>query len=315
MEARQLMADKKPELACPKFEESQRLDPGIGTLFNLADCWEKIGRTASAWTRFLDVASTARSSGQAERERVARDRASKLEPKLSKLTIQVSTPATGQRVAKDGTEIGSAEWGTAVPTDPGDHVVEASAPGKKAWRSTAKVGAAGAKVVVTVPALEDEPVAAPAPIAAANPTPKAPVTEVAQPVLEPTMNRDRVESSSPGSTQRLLGYVVGGVGVAGLAVGTIFTLQSKSKNDDALKICVNNPNMCPADQQAQHATLVSQATDAQTISIIGFVAGGAALATGLILVLTAPSASTAADLRVLPLVGPGEQGIAFAGRF
>ena len=40
-QARKLLADGKPEQACPKLEESQRLDPGIGTLFNMADCHER----------------------------------------------------------------------------------------------------------------------------------------------------------------------------------------------------------------------------------------------------------------------------------
>src|SRR6516164_8031146 len=86
-DARSLTAQGKYEQACPKFEESQRLDPGIGTLFNLADCWEHIGRTASAWGRFLDVAAQAKMAGQADREKVARERAAMLEPKLSRLTI------------------------------------------------------------------------------------------------------------------------------------------------------------------------------------------------------------------------------------
>src|SRR5215831_11151206 len=60
--------------ACPKFEESFRLDPGIGTGFNLADCWEHLGRTASAWGRFLGVAAAAKAAGQTEREQVARAR-------------------------------------------------------------------------------------------------------------------------------------------------------------------------------------------------------------------------------------------------
>lgn len=314
MDARQLMADKKPELACPKFEESQRLDPGIGTLFNLADCWERIGRTASAWTRFLDVAATARSAGQADRERVARERASKLEPKLSKVTIQVLAPASGERVSKDGVEIGAAEWGTAVPTDPGEHVVEATAPGKKAWRSTAKLAAAG-KIVVSVPALEDEPVVEATPLAAPNPAPKARPTEVAPAPADVALGGDRAESSSVGSTQRVLGYVIGGLGVGGLAVGTVFALQSNSKNNEALAICKTDPNHCPAEDTARHETLVSQTKDAQTMSIIGFAAGGAALATGLLLILTAPRGGATSDVRVLPLVGPTERGVALAGIF
>src|SRR5512145_2755140 len=64
-EARALVAAGKVADACPKFEESQRLDPGPGTLFNLADCYERSGRTATAWLTFLDVATAMRAGGQA----------------------------------------------------------------------------------------------------------------------------------------------------------------------------------------------------------------------------------------------------------
>src|SRR5687768_12013927 len=47
----------KYEEACSKFEESDRLDHAMNTLFNLADCYEKIGRIASAWEAFSKVAS------------------------------------------------------------------------------------------------------------------------------------------------------------------------------------------------------------------------------------------------------------------
>src|SRR5262245_20973343 len=53
-EGRKLLDEGKFNEACPKFQESLRLKPGIGTRFNLADCWEKSGRTASAWGEFLE---------------------------------------------------------------------------------------------------------------------------------------------------------------------------------------------------------------------------------------------------------------------
>ena len=74
-EGRKLMTEGKFAQACPKLAESQKLDPGVGTQFNLADCYERLGQTASAWAGFLEAASTAKSMGQGEREKVARERA------------------------------------------------------------------------------------------------------------------------------------------------------------------------------------------------------------------------------------------------
>src|SRR5258708_17552643 len=81
-QAKQLATSGKYADACPKFEESERLDPGIGTQFQLASCYEHVGRIASAWTLFLDVASAARGMKQPEREKVARERAAALEGRI-----------------------------------------------------------------------------------------------------------------------------------------------------------------------------------------------------------------------------------------
>src|SRR5258707_10266347 len=88
-QAKQLAVAGKYAEACPKFEESERLDPGIGTQFQLANCYEHAGRIASAWTLFLEVASVSRGAKQPEREKVARERAAALETKIPKLTITV----------------------------------------------------------------------------------------------------------------------------------------------------------------------------------------------------------------------------------
>src|SRR5258706_5833522 len=95
-EAKSLIAANRWTEACPKLKESQRLAPGIGTKFNLADCYEHTGRFASAWAAFVDVAGQTRAKGQRDREKVARERAAALEPRLSRLAIVVPV---GARIA------------------------------------------------------------------------------------------------------------------------------------------------------------------------------------------------------------------------
>ncbi|XXY50648.1 hypothetical protein WME91_05840 [Sorangium sp. So ce269] len=162
--ARQLMAQGKYADACPKLEESQRLDPGIGTQFNLAACYEQLGRTASAWSTFLDVAGAAKAAGQLEREKVARQRATALEPKLIRLTITAPADAPADlQVKRDGALVGRAQWGTPVPVDPGKHTIEASAAGRAPFARTVDLARAGATETVAIPPL---PAGAPARAAA-----------------------------------------------------------------------------------------------------------------------------------------------------
>lgn len=132
--ARTAMENGAYEEACPKLEESMRLDPALGTQLNLADCYEHVGKLASAWVTFLDAAAMARSVPQ--REKLARARARALEPRLPKLVIDADASAEpGLEVLRDGTTIGSASWGTPLVIDPGSHDVVASAPGKMSWRT------------------------------------------------------------------------------------------------------------------------------------------------------------------------------------
>lgn len=150
-EGKKLMGEGKYAEACPKLEESERIDPAIGTEFNLAACYEQIGRTASAWSMFLDVAAASKTAGQPEREKVARQRANDIEPKLVRLVIKVPEGAPADtKVTRDGTEVGNAQWGTPVPLDPGKHEVTATATGKAMFRTTVKLAAAGKTETVTV---------------------------------------------------------------------------------------------------------------------------------------------------------------------
>jgi len=152
-QGKKLMKEKKYAEACPKFEESQRLDPGLGTQQNIAFCYESLGKTATAWSLYLDLASQAKAAGQAERETKARDAAKALESKLSKVTIQVPTPAAGIEVKRNNDVVGQASWGTPIPVDPGEVKITAVAPSRKMWSKTITVDKPG-ETTVTVPELE-----------------------------------------------------------------------------------------------------------------------------------------------------------------
>src|ERR1700733_5702276 len=63
-EGRKLVADGNFADACPKFADSQRLDPSPATLLNLASCYEKQGRSASAWVTYREAASAANAASR-----------------------------------------------------------------------------------------------------------------------------------------------------------------------------------------------------------------------------------------------------------
>src|ERR1700730_16982019 len=101
--------------ACAKFAESKRLAPGLGVTLYLADCYEHIGRIASAWTEFRSAEGLARERND-KRADVARGRAQALEPKLNRLTIAVapSIPRSGLQVLRDGIPVAEEELGLAT---------------------------------------------------------------------------------------------------------------------------------------------------------------------------------------------------------
>src|SRR5215831_17140782 len=150
---------------CRKLEESQRLDPGGGTLLNVALCHEKEGRTATAWAEFTEALGIARKDDRPQRIEFAQKHIAQLEPLLSRLIIQV--PHAGDtpdlEIKRDGTAIGRPAWGIAMPVDPGDHLIEAAASGKISWKESVTVGAKGDSKTLVVPALES----APTPVSAA----------------------------------------------------------------------------------------------------------------------------------------------------
>jgi hypothetical protein len=281
-EGRKLYDEGHFREACAKLAESQRLDPAPGTLLNLAGCYEKNGQTASAWATFQAAIAAAHRKGRADWEDLARARASALEPSLSRLTIAVVAPVDGLVVRRDGEVIGNAVWGSAIPVDPGPHVVEAQAPHRQAFRQSVDVGAGNASVTVTVTDL----------------TPEA--AEV---------HRDM--GGHPGGTQRTAGLVLAGAGALGLLVGGAFGLVAMGKENDALD------NHCPHQPlcDAQGVRLGQDAKSAATVSTIAFAVGGAALAGGIVLFFTAPrldapdAPSPGVAIRAVPMRGGATLGV------
>jgi len=269
--------------ACPKLEASNSLDPGVGTLLLLGDCWEKAGKVASAWGTFKDAAALARSHNDPERANIGELRASALRPRLTYLEFEVSAEdrVPGFELRRGGATIAPGSWGVPLPTDPGSYEIVASAPEHESWRATLEVPARlDAPLVVTVPALRASGALALAPL------PK-PVAAAA--VLEPARRESVVheDEGTPGSGQRLFGLLGLGAGAAAGIAGGVLTYLAAKKNHDSKSDCrQDNPNLCtPAGVKARH-----DAKNLATLATVFAVSGGALAAAGVTLFFTAPSA-------------------------
>ncbi len=295
-QGKKLMQEGKVADACPKFAESLRLDTGTGTMLWLADCYERSGKTASAWGQFLEAAETAGKTKDA-REKVARERAKQLEPKLVRLLIVVpdASAVGGIEVSRDGTMLGKPLWGTPVPVDPGSHVVAASAPGFKRWEDTVDTSAVGKTVTVTIPAL-------------------APLDAAAVATTKPEASSPK--PADPGKTQRTIALAAGGVGVVGAIVGTIFGFTAKSDLDksNADGHCLPNSHCDATGVQAR-----SDAKSAATLSTVGFIVGVLGLGAGAALWFTAPKPASKAGFTLAPRLelphGGAAGGVEILGRF
>ena len=265
LEAKRLATEGRFAEACPKFAESNRLNCGAGTLIHLGDCYEKNHQTASAWATYRDAASAAQGLGRADWEKLASTRAAALEPKLARLTVRVVEPAEKIEVTRDGAHTSPASWGVSIPVDVGTHTVQATAPGRKPFRTSVVIGRDGDRDEVVVPKLQVQP---------------------AGTATAPAGGARRAETS--GNSQRTVGFVVGGIGVAGLAVGAVTGLIAMGKNNDSKQACPND-GACGSSDAVDAA---DGARQFGTVSTIAFVAGGVGAALGIVLVLTAPSSSS-----------------------
>lgn len=269
-EGRALAAEGKTSEACPKFEESFRLDPRSGTKFNLADCYEVTGRTATAWTLFLEVASESQATGRADRESVARERASALAPKLSHLVIRVppSSRVPGLTLTRAETVVGPAQWGSAVPVDPGTYSIKAESTGYRTWTTSVNVADGAASAVVDVPALER-------------------LDAETGPTTDVTSLRGVDTSTEPKepTPQHLVAYGLGGAGVIALGVGGFFGIRALSKHSSA-KSAGCDGNVCPNTSSANE---YNDARSAGNVATVLFVTGAAVLAAGAVVYFTAPS--------------------------
>jgi hypothetical protein len=304
-EGKQLMKENRFAEACAKFDASDRIDRGIGTLLNLADCREKNGQIATAWATFLEAATAARTAHDSVRENEARTRASALEPRLSYLTISVpdGSKVEGLVVKRGDDTVDPALWNQGVPVDAGTYVVSGQAPGHEPWSTTITVGSAQ-KSSVEVPRFKR----------IQDLAPKA----VAQTATESDDGSGDVEAhaaTSQGSDDlltpaRIGSYGAAVLGLAAIGTGVGFALEARSLQHQSDSIC---PMTACGDDHA--LALNSQAQHDAKLGDIMMGAGGAVVAGAAVLWLLGGGSHGTETVSLSPNVGATHVGVSFGGRF
>lgn len=212
-----------------------------------------------------------------------------LEPKLNRLTIVVPSVADlpELELRRDGVPVPRAAWGSALPVDPGTHVIELRASGRTTKSLEVVVDAGTPNTTTTVPVLNlaGAPPAPPV-VAAVGPVPVEPA-RVLLPAPQPP-------TETTGSGQRIAGWVVGGIGLATAVAGIAVALEGQSQHNDAVTLAnsalaANPSQTTPAYEAAAAEESGASSTKTAGYAIIG--TGGAMVVTGVILLLAAPASA------------------------
>jgi|HubBroStandDraft_6_1064221.scaffolds.fasta_scaffold240482_2 hypothetical protein len=253
--------------ASAALSRSQALSPSMTTAALLAACYEKMGLLARAHAGYLDASRLAASILD-KREAYFKERADALAPRVPRLVIKFDPAAPPARVTQGGQEVDPDLLGTEIFVDPGTVELVADGPdGTEIRRSV--VAAAGERAEVVLPAF-------------------APLKQ-----------------SPARRATRIVSYVTGGIGLAGVAVGVGFALGAIARNNDS-QACAPSAPTC----QARNDAIV-----AGNVATVGFGVGLPTLALGTVLfIVSRPTAAAPKPAASLALV-PGPRSISLTGTF
>ena len=291
VEGRALLRQRRFAEACVKLAQSAQIDPAAGTLLNLAYGYEAAGQTASAWSAYLDAASAAATTGQKARVATAQQKARELEPRLARVRFALPPSLAHEGaldVRRDDARVTPGELETAVPVDPGRHVIEVRLEGYAPWSHTVEVHDGDGTVTVTVPALTRmEAAPAPPAVAATSGTPAAPGVAAGATATAGA----HTAASDPGpaaSGWRTVGLAAGITGAVAAGVGGYFGLRAIARDGDARRAC-GAPGPCADGAGVEAGESANRAATASTVLVA---AGGALFLSGAALYLFAPRAHT-----------------------
>lgn len=255
--------------ACPKLAQSYDIDPAGGTVLLLAICYEKQGKLASAWARYNDALALAKRDAREDRERRAREGLESVEPGLSYIRLAFDPTLhtiAGLTLTIDGTNL-PAVSDTRLPIDPGIHRLVIRAPEYDEWATEVNINTPAEIREISVPLLQRKPVQ------------QQKVTSTPEPASTPLLRTD-ANSGSEHRTRdshawaRRSAYVLGGTGLATVAIGSYFGIRAIKLNNQANEICPSS--QCREDQLDALAKLDDARSNAR-LSTILIGAGSAAV--------------------------------------
>ena len=291
-QATQLFERGEIASACRVFEQSYAEAPAPGTLFNLAVCHEREGLSAKAYREFDELASRAEEQRLTDKAHAVRARATALTPKLGTLHLvhRADARADVTGLTLDNDTLPMDAWRHPVLVDPGVHtLVVQHADGVAVTRQVASV-VAGQTVDVE---MED-----PAPKAGVAPPPVVSTrTDAAPPPRRPAQHLQL----------RTAAYVTGGIGAALLVGGTVAGVVAIIKKSKVNEVCPTNAT-CDPSKISQAKSDQSAGQTAAAFADIGLIAGGVAVATGVVLFFASrdaePEGATATARLARPVVAP-----------
>jgi len=275
-EGRAALEEKNYGIACPKLSDSVRLDPHVGNAISVAECEEATQRLAAARVHWELAVELARKLGD-ERVTFAEKHLAAVDPRVPRLTVRLPADADQGAVVKSDDEVVSlANIGVAMPVEIGPHVITLTSAGRDPWSVTVDLNEGEQREVLMQLGL----VVAPSPNALVTlPTLQTgpEVREAAAPVRPPP---------SP------VGYVAGGLGLAGLAVGTIAGSLAMSSYGRA-------KDLCPPHQGCSDEAISARnqaGTDAW-VADFGLAVGVVGVAVGVYYLFLAPRGGPSNELR------------------
>jgi len=288
---KKLLAEKRYPEACTAFEESDRLDPGIGTKLNVARCYQEWGKLATAWRWFSDAEQMAKEAKD-DRAQKIHEIIEELDATVPRLTVKAPRDAsTSDVVIKlDGIPFDVSALGIERRVDPGPHQIDYTVKGAKQSKVIPVERGGSSEVMLNLPKKSK------------------------------TADKLKVDSSVGASeqseqTRRLIGLGVSGGGVVAMGVAGVLTLRARSDYKHAISAhCRGVGDMCDAIGQ----TATQSARHRANIATVVTVSGLAMVGVGLFVYFTTPTtASHGAEhaLYLAPSIGGDGTGVVLGGAF